>query len=645
MAIAAVAFTLRAAVAIELGRTALFQRPQLDSFEFFVWGQRIAHGFLLEWLAPTHGPGYPFFLGTLLALTGGSLPMVRLAQAALGAGLCVLTAVLAARVLNDRRAGLAAGLLLAAYGPLVYVEVSLLAEGLFVFLLTLGSWLALRRPSPGAGAVLGLAAVVRATALPLGPLLAGLAFLRPRRQPRRAAVWMALAWLAVVGPVVVFQRVTRGSWLPVQAFGGLNFYMGNHSGATGVPTARLGGDWDFLHGEPQRLGITGDAERERYFMRKAWREIGANPSAFFAGLARKALWLVQDDEIRESHSLYFFEKHSLVLRRLPGFGLLFPFAVWGLWLAFSRRAVPLEIAVYLLVFTASCVVIIVSSRYRLPLVPVLAVFAGGAVVWLFDRLRGRRWRELAPAAAVLAGAILLSHVRVHAPSHNLAEEEALTAASWQLLGRLDAAEQAAGRALAEDPHSALAWVHAGRIRVARGDFAGAEQAFARAVALAPEYQLARLSLGIELRRRGDTEGALRELRRSLWLVPDDPGTLAELGELLMARGETGEAAQIFRRLLEIDPRNAVAWLRLARIALDAGETVPASRALDRAGRLLGPESPAIVIGQARLDILRGDRKGADRRLRELLRRDPGLEPAARLLRENAEQLEILQDIP
>lgn len=559
LALAAFAFAVRAAVAVELGRTALFQRPQLDSFEFLLWGQGIAHGNLFRWLAPTHGPGYPFFLGTLLALTGGSVPAARLLQAALGAGLCVVTASLAARTLEDRRAGLAAGLLLAVYGPLVYVEVSLLAEGLFLFLLTLALRLSSR---PAAfGALLGAAAVTRATALPLLPLSAGLALLRPGR--RRAAASMLLAWLAVLAPVLVFLRLTRGEWIPVQAFGGLNLYMGNRIGANGTPTARLGGDWDLLVNEPQRLGIEGDAGRERYFTRKVREEIAREPLGFLAGLGRKALWLIQDDEIRESHSLYFFRGHSRVLRLLPGFGLLFPLAAWGLWLA--RRRIPPEIAVHLLVFAASCVVIIMSSRYRLPLVPPLAVFAGGAAVWLLDRLRERRWRELAPAVAVLAAAALVPHVRDHAPSRNLAEEWSLTASSLQLLGRTEEARAAVERALAEDPSSALAWVQAGGLRATQGDRAGAEAAFSRAVQLAPEYQLARLNLGQELRRKGDLEGALRELRRSLWLAPDDPGTLAELAEIHIARGEDAEAAKMLRMLLRIDPRNAAARRALARV--------------------------------------------------------------------------------
>ena len=66
---------------------------------------------------------------------------IALAQAAMGAALCVVSALIATRVFRDRRAGPATGLLLAVYAPLIYVEVSLFAEGLFTFLLVLALWM------------------------------------------------------------------------------------------------------------------------------------------------------------------------------------------------------------------------------------------------------------------------------------------------------------------------------------------------------------------------------------------------------------------------------------------------------------------------------------------------------------------------
>jgi tetratricopeptide (TPR) repeat protein len=669
------AFAVRVAVAVQLGRTVLYRFPQLDSLEFLEWAGRIAHGRFGWPDAPTHGPGYPYFLGLLLAVFDGSLAAVRIVQAALGALACVLTALLAARLFADRRAGVVAGALLALYGPLVFVETALLAEGLFVLLLVAALWLLTRpieRPrvavvaAGGAGLLLGLAAVVRATALPLIPLLVlAVAMERWRvgRVARAAAV--AAGALLVVLPVLVQVRQVAGGWLPIQGFGGLNLYMGNRAGAPGVPAARLGGEWDRLSNEPARLGITGLAAQERHFTRKAWAEARERPLAVLGGLARKAVWLVQDEEIRESHSFYFFRRHSGVLAGLPGFALLFPLGAVGLALLASRRRLPGVLAVYSLAMAASCVAIVVSSRYRLPLVPVLAAAAGGAAVFALDAIRSGRWRSLAPYAMLAAVALLATQLRDHEPSRNGAEEWALTALSLEARDELDRAGAAVDAALAEDPRSALAWAVAGRLAERRGDLAGAQEAFATSARINPGFHRARLNLGTMLRRRGDLEGAERELREALAIVPGDQAARRQLAEVLMARGELSEARRVFEQIVErdgddaaaylalariagaerrpkeglelasraahLDPRSGEAWMLYAMLALDAGDAGTAGDALGRAGALLGDEAPPVELGQAILDRLRGRPREAEERLRRLLRREPGYEPAAQQL--------------
>jgi Tfp pilus assembly protein PilF len=673
--IAALAFAVRAAVALSLGRTVLYRFPQLDSREFLNWAQKIAAGDFTWPLFPTHGPGYSYLLGALLALSGGSFTAVRLVQAAMGALLCVLTALLAARLCDDRRAGLAAGLLLALYGPLVYVETSFLAEGLLILLLVAALWLLLRAPreeplppwaAAAAGLLLGLAAVTRATALLLVPALV-LALFLDRRRPRRAlaAALLATGALAVVLPVLVHLRRASGDWVPIQAYGGLNLYMGNRPGAPGVPTARLGGDWDRLSGEAARRGIATVAAQDRWYNRRALGEIAAHPLAWLRVVGRKALWLVQDEEIRESHSFYFFRAQSRLLAALPGFALLFSLALCGLVLAAARRAPPPVVVAYLLVFTVTCVGIVVSSRYRLPMVPVLAAYAGGAAVWLAETLAARRWRTATPYLALVVVAFALTQLRDHAPSRNLAEEWSLTAASLEAQDDLAGARAALGEALRADPRSALARSVAGRLAEREGDFAAAEREYAAAARLAPGYQRAHLNLGAALKRRGDLDGARRELERALWLVPGHPAALRELGDVLLAKGDVEGARRVYRQLVAAEPRNPAGyvalarlegaarnpakgvelaataarldpaqpepWLMLAMLAVDAGNAAAARDALEHAAGLLGPEAPPVAFGWALLDRLEGRPAAAEERLRGILARHPDYEPARRLL--------------
>ena len=182
------AFVVRLAVWLQIRSLPIVRSPQLDSFEYVEWARRLASGDFTWPVPPPHGPGYPFFLALVLKLSGGSLDAAAVVQAALGAVGCVLVARIG-RKFFGREAGLFAGLLLAVEGAVALVDVSLFSEGLLLVLLAA----ALLRLSPdgparlrdavAAGAWIGLAALVRPTAVFLLPVAIGSVFLRRREAP------------------------------------------------------------------------------------------------------------------------------------------------------------------------------------------------------------------------------------------------------------------------------------------------------------------------------------------------------------------------------------------------------------------------------------------------------------------------------
>jgi tetratricopeptide (TPR) repeat protein len=671
---------VRAVVALELGRTALYRQPQLDQLEFLIWARGLLErGFSWPSL-PTKGPGYAVLLAGLLHLFGGSFPAVRLAQAALGSVTCVLAAALARRFFGDG-AAVAGGVLLALYGPLAYVDTAFLAEGPFLLLLV-AALLVFTLPgrpllaAAGTGVLLGLAALVRATALGLVPALALVALLAGRRNQgggwgkrAAAAALVVAAALAVVLPVSLPMGRTTGGSLVIQGYGGLNFLMGNDPAGRGLPAARLGGSWDRLEGEAARQGLTGAAEQDRFFLAKARRAIAADPLGWLRVLAAKAFWLLQAEEIRDSHSFYFFRSQSSVLAWLPGWGLLFPLAVWGIVVAVRRRRVPAALVVYLAVFAATCVGIIMASRYRLPMVPALAAFAGAGAAAAAGAPGHRRWRELALCLGVLAAAAVAAHLRRDAASRNLAEEWALSGSAELSRGDREEATAAFRQALDADPGSALAWDGLGELRLAEGDLPGTREALERSLALNPDFALAHHDHARALLAAGEGPAAVAELRRALELRPQDFPSLELLGPLLLSQGEVAGAEEVFHRLTALQPSNVAAelglariagarrqpaqgvpharraaelapesleaWMTLALLAVDAGEADVAATALARAAALAGEEAPQVLWGQALLERLRGDREAVDATLRRLLRRQPGFADAARLLVANA----------
>lgn len=156
--------------------------PQNDAFEYDYYARSIAAGDgypesgYLRQRGPTaiRGPGYPYLLGAVYALSGDSVMVGRLAGAALGV-LAVFLLYLIAKRIWGRRVGLIAAALAAVFPPLVLLSRELWSETLFIPL-ELGAVLCVLnfrrsggelRWAAAAGALCGLALLTRNTAAPL----------------------------------------------------------------------------------------------------------------------------------------------------------------------------------------------------------------------------------------------------------------------------------------------------------------------------------------------------------------------------------------------------------------------------------------------------------------------------------------------
>lgn len=213
-------------------------RPANDAFEYDYLARSIAagdgyppSGYLLQG-GPTaiRGPGYPFLLGGVYAVSGDSVTAGRFLGALLGA-LAVALLYLVVKRIWGRRTGLVAAGLAAVFPPLVLLSRDLFSESLFIVLELAAILCVLEfRRSGGllrwaavAGGCSGLALLTRPTGLGLAIAIAiGLWTLRPRL---RAAALVApatglLCAAAVTVPWVVRDAVEFGRFVPVTTSGG-----------------------------------------------------------------------------------------------------------------------------------------------------------------------------------------------------------------------------------------------------------------------------------------------------------------------------------------------------------------------------------------------------------------------------------------
>jgi len=430
-------------------------------------------------------------------------------------------------------AGLVAGLLHAIYAPLIFVDVSIIAEGLFTFLLTLGMWLTLKtmrgefaRPLisvAALGCVLGLAIIVRPTAAAVLPLFA--LFSLRTISHRRATAWLlfAAAVALPVVPVLILNAITSPGLVAVQTSGGMNFYIGNSPQHDGTAWARPGGMWDELRGAAWRSGAQGAAAEDRYYFRTTVNEIAAAPAAFVRLLGTKLVWLLQNEEVRDSHSFHFFAEMAPLLRWLPRFGVVLALAIAGaaaVWRGNRPREYWLA-AGYALILGATVVGLVAGLRYRIPIMPALFLFAGAALSSAIASLRSRRSREVLLISLLFLGGLLVTHLREHPASHDFSEEMTMTALALKNEGDLDAAVVAARRATLLNPRRDAAFVALGDIEATRGRWTEAEAAWLQAVRIQPNNARAWSHLGLVRVMRGEKREAEIALRRALSIRFDE----------------------------------------------------------------------------------------------------------------------------
>ena len=636
------ALALRVAVLLRLMELPIHRTPQLDSLEFLQRAQSFAQGDFARIAAPQHGPGYPLFMALVFRAFPGSLLALGLVQCVLGSALCVLAATLGRRWFGPR-VGIAAGVLLAVYGPLLLLTSLILAEGLLLFLLTLA--LVVFDPSSrhwlrtaAAGTVVGLAATVRPTALLLLALFVLAALRRGKSRDWAAAGVLIASFLVGLSPALEINARSGRPLILIQGHAGLNFYIGNSPAGTGSASSRLGGSWDALSAEASRQGIRAASAQDRFYFDKTLAEIRANPAGYLRLLGRKTLSLFEAAEIRDSHAFDFFAREIALLRLAPGFGVLVALAACGLFATVRSRQAPLLALGYLLLFAASCVLLVVGFRYRSPIVPVLGVFAGAGAVTLYDALRRRNFRIAAGLGTLAALVGALSHAIRPPDDRRLAEEWSWTGSSLLKEGNLPAAESAYRAALSENPRFAPAWAGLGALDLQRSALSEATRDLERAVSEEPGYARARSLLGSALEKQGRIPEAIEQLEAARRIHPNDPETLGTLVRLLAAAGRSADAEATARSFVERNPGEAVGHRELARV-LSSRHRIPEALAEVAKSIALDPGDADAWLLRALLEIEAGNADGAETALRQAEALSGADQPGVRYVRALLERLQ------
>lgn len=613
VAIFAVALIVRLLHVYLLSGSPFFTALLGDARSYDEWGRRIAGG---EWIGRDvfyQAPLYPYFLGVVYKVFGHSFWALRIIQAIVGAGSCALLGLAGYRFVTVR-VGAMAGFALALYAPAIFFDALIQKSVLDLFFLTLSLWLAGRLVDApltrlnwvALGLAMGGLSLTRENALVFVAVIVGWALWRSRlsrayssdvspqepaapasrqRTARRAATipFAARAGMAasfIVGLAVVLlpvavrnYAVAGGFYLTTSQFGP-NFYIGNNPQADGTYASLR-----FGRGAPEfeRLDATELAEHAAgktltpaevsgFWTSRALAFIGDQPAAWLKLMARKAALLVNatemlDTEAQESHAEWSWPLRLLGV--VGHFGALAPLACIGLIIAWRSRERLAVVYLMLVAYGASVLLFYVFARYRLPLVPLLLLFAAVAVseVTRWWHQAEQRAKGLL-AAATVAVAVLCNWPMLSKPEMRAITETNL-AVALQGDGHTDAAAEHYAKAIAIQPDYAPAYNNLGVMQRATGKLDDAIATYRRALSLKGDYPDAHYNLANALLAKNNPQEAAEHFTIALRSIPDSAGAANNLGVALAAQNRPTDAVAAFRAAVAAEPNSAVAHRNLA----------------------------------------------------------------------------------
>lgn len=587
--------TLRGFYLAQFSRTPDFALPFADADFHNYWARGLAFG---NWTPPPYEvdphirdvpffrpPGYAYFLAAVYKLTGHGFLGPRVVQAALGLVNAFLAFLLARRCFGNL-VGLVLAAFMATFWPFIYTEGDFEEPVVSVFLMlalvsVLLRWAARPRVpiALAAGALVGALGLMRPNALILVvPIAAWAWWVHARRGvPKRAAGTIAALAAGVallVSPATIRNYAVAHDFVPVSSNGGINLYIANRDGADGLVRATFPGigtlDTCFDH-----LQIVSHVERivgrpmkhsevSNYFTRMALAWIRKNPGKFLKLVWHKTLLFWGPVEVGGNKLMVPERTRSPVLSKDPigsalPLGLALPGIAYFVWERRRKtRAGAREgseegarfefgvLAVWLILFWyASYMPFAILARYRMPILPLVFLFAAFFVDRLVALVRARDVKTLLPWAAALAGALVVSHT-------NFAKYEP-SLAHWHYQNGI-VMYRLALRDHPGDP----------------GKLDGAIAEYRKALVIKPDYLAVMNDLGAALGSQGRIGEALPYFVRAAQVLPDDYLAQYNAALALEVVGRRAEARPFYEAALRAEPDAADARAGLLRVQTPAG---------------------------------------------------------------------------
>lgn len=386
-----VALLVRITAAVYVGNEVSGLSGAFDEISYSLLGERFVQGYGLTfpeawypWYEANAQQSYysatmSLFLAGIYWVFGYSPLAARLVMAILSTLIVGMIYLLARRYWGER-VGLAAALIAALYGYLIFYGVTLVTETPFILAMLVALYISLdliRNPNiwkwVSLGLALAIAILFRMAVVFFVPFLLGwIAIQRTRKEWKFILIPICMMVLAVL-PFTIRNYVMWGRFMLLESQFGHVFWNGNHPDHQGTYWAEVFPIPDDV------LSSKNDAIITNRLLRMGIENVVKDPGHFlYLTFAR----------LREFFKFWPTSDSTLLANalRVLSFGLMWPFAVIGLWISRWKWRTLLPLYLFLLIHTGVYAISWTMTRYRLPVDAALMPFAALTFRIIVDKL-------------------------------------------------------------------------------------------------------------------------------------------------------------------------------------------------------------------------------------------------------------------
>jgi tetratricopeptide (TPR) repeat protein len=528
------------------------------------FAQRVAQGVDIGERILDLSPFYLYINILFLKIFGPNWEVLTLLQAFLGSMTCLVVYKIGFRLFGAS-SGFIAAVLLMLYGNITLIELTLEPEAFVLFfnsLAVLALFWAGDEHSPPcrpwrwlpAGILIGLSAITKANGLLIlpGALIWIFLSIKTVRNRFKATAVLLLAAALLISPITLRNYIRFHDFVIITADGGKVFFHGNGPGATGMERADLPDQGfreegqtepDYAHSlfrETARAKNTvplKPSECSDYWYSRTFEHLYTDPASALFLLVKKFCLFWNNYEVHDLDTTY---KNYLTLQDWPllTMGMISALGLLGMGLALGawRRIFPLYWMVFITLI--SVLVFFVASRYRLPAVPFLCLFASFGLVKWFHFIREKEIRKTFFWLISLSIFLLFAYLPFREEIQRFDRWQQASRIHYSLGGRLLFQKGQYREAIRElekvifvDPHFAPANNIMGKSYAILGDLEQAQHYFQMVIKLAPTMDEGYLNMGLLFELQGDQTHAFEFLQKAHELNPNNFKTASHLEKI------------------------------------------------------------------------------------------------------------------